>query len=186
MGKIFFCKRPSSRSMLVIISRVVSSREATITKISRIEITIKTSEAIIITITSSANNNTIVMTFKKKRRSIRQNNHLKDKMERMKKRWTIRTPRHPCQWQCLSSTIWVEICVKSISPSQSSCSWTRRNPYVKSVFLSTSKRTLKNRRKVRTKMRPDRLKMLEWQGSKPWLSTLIRLSRLRSLVQLTT
>lgn len=64
--------------MLVIISRVASSREAITIKASRIEITTKTSEVIITTI--SANNNTIVMTFKKKRKSIRQSSHLKHKM----------------------------------------------------------------------------------------------------------
>ena len=187
MVKISYFKLLSNKNMPAIISRTTSSREAITTRVasSKIGIIIKIKEAITIIITLGVSR-TIAMTFKKKTKCIKPSNHLKHKMERMKKRWIARTRRPPCPWRCLSSTRWAGIFVRSISLNLSSCSWTRRNLYVKSVFLSISRRTSKNRRKARTRMRLDRLKTREWLELKPWPSTPTRQNRPKSLAQLTT
>jgi hypothetical protein len=171
--------------MLAIISRATSSREAIITRMpSRTGTITKTKEAITTIITLGVSR-TIATTFKKNPRYIKPSSHLKHKMERMNNRWIARTRRPPCPWRCLSSTKWEGTCARSISLSPSSCSWIRRNLYVKSVSPSISRRTSKNRRKARTKMRLVRLMKLEWPALKPWPSTPTRQSRPKFLAQLT-
>ena len=119
------------------------------------------------------NANIIATTTRKITKFTSRNNHLKLKMERTKKRWTNR--KRLCTWPCLNSTRWAGTSVRNISLSPSLCSWTRRNPCVKNVFPCTLKKTSRNRRRARTRMRPDKLKTPGWLESKLWLSTLIRL-----------